>query len=140
MACAPRFLFAMQYLKERFDVPDILVPALSELVASLVFRQARPLLLGYDRGPVAANDLVWRHKVSSCALKHSWSESVRLIQLSLLTRALQGKHWIASCAVEASWARGVRLVRRLMGRLSVGGAVDEGDACALGACTHLRPR
>lgn len=57
--------WVVQYLKERFDVPGMLLPALSELVASLVFRQARTLVLGYDGSRVKKSDRIWREKVST---------------------------------------------------------------------------
>lgn len=60
--------WVVQYLKERFDVPVMLLPALSELVASLVFRQARALVLGYNGSRVKKGDRVWREKVSTGAV------------------------------------------------------------------------
>lgn len=54
-----------QYLVNRFDVPDWLVPSLTELVTLLVFRQARRLVFGYDRRCVTKNDRAWREKASA---------------------------------------------------------------------------
>lgn len=53
-----------QYLVDKFHVPDALVPSLTELVALLVFRQARRLVFGYDRRRVVESDLAWREKAS----------------------------------------------------------------------------
>ncbi|CAN0200544.1 unnamed protein product [Ectocarpus fasciculatus] len=57
-----------------FDVPDFLVPTLTELVTLLVFRQARRLVFGYDRRRVTNNDKAWREKAGR----------VRLVPLSEL--------------------------------------------------------
>ena len=48
----------------KFHVPDVLVPSLTDLVALLVFRQARRLVFGYDRRRVRALDSVWTKKAS----------------------------------------------------------------------------
>lgn len=56
-----------QYLVNKFDVPDFLVPSLTDLVALLVFRQARSLVFGYDRRRVMERDLAWREKASGVA-------------------------------------------------------------------------
>ncbi|CAN0052308.1 unnamed protein product, partial [Ectocarpus fasciculatus] len=57
--------FSKEYLVNMFDVPDFLVPTLTELVTLLVFRQARRLVFGYDRRRVTNNDKAWREKAST---------------------------------------------------------------------------
>eukprot|EP00752_Nemacystus_decipiens_P016764 g15002.t1 len=70
--------FSKEYLVNKFHVPDVLVPSLTELVALLVFRQARRLVFGYDRRRVKESDLAWREKsrtvrsASLCELGAPW--------------------------------------------------------------------
>eukprot|EP00904_Undaria_pinnatifida_P014001 jgi/Undpi1/9731/HiC_scaffold_27.g12187.m1 len=66
----------INYFSKEFDVPDILVPSLTELVALLVFRKARRLVFGYDKRSVMQRDQAWREKASAM-------RSVPLLQLGV---------------------------------------------------------
>lgn len=68
-----RCTLATQYLVNKFHVPDLLVPSLTELVALLVFRQARRLVFGYGRRRVVESDLAWREKASTFRLDKKWA-------------------------------------------------------------------